>query len=261
VELPPDAVDPAAVERVARAYGTTAFAVLLAAFFTTLRRTGGVDEAVVGVPVACRNRPGTEGLIGYLVNTVALRVRFTEGMRFHELIARTDEVLAEALTNQELPFADAVDGLARHGGAGENPLFQAMFAWQSTPVDGFDDIEDLDITEQFVHSRTAKVALTWTMRQNAAGLAGEVEYAADRFDQTLGTSLAGRPADAGHRRIGGSRRAGRRVAAACRPTGCRARGGRRRRVRGTFVHESGMLNSRHGLGLGGSEYAGRRNLR
>jgi hypothetical protein len=183
LELPPNAVDPAAVERVARAHGTTVFAVLLAAFFATLRRTSGVDEAVVGVPVACRNRQGAEDLIGYLVNTVALRVRFTTGMRFHELITHTGEALAAALTNQELPFADVVEVLVRRGSAGKNPLFQAMFAFQSTPVDGYDDIEGLDISEQFVHSRTAKVPLTWTMRQNPVGLVGEIEYAADRFDQ------------------------------------------------------------------------------
>ncbi|WP_435603464.1 amino acid adenylation domain-containing protein [Streptomyces sp. bgisy130] len=183
VELPSDAVDPAAVERIARGCGTTAFAVLLAAFFATLRRTTGVDEAVIGVPVACRNRPGTEALIGYLVNTVPLRMGFSAGMRFRELIARTDEALAEALTNQELPFAEVVDQ-ARRGGAGHSPMFQAMFSLQSTPLYDCGDIEGLDITEQFVHSRTAKVALTWTMRQTAAGLTGEVEYAANRFDQT-----------------------------------------------------------------------------
>ncbi|MEU6097811.1 amino acid adenylation domain-containing protein [Streptomyces sp. NPDC047079] len=183
VELPRAAVDPAALQRVAGMCGTTDFAVLLAAFFATLRRTGGVEETVVGVPMACRNRPGTEELIGYLVNTVPLRMRFTEDMSFRELIARTDEALAGALTHQELPFAELVEGLRRSGGAGENPLFQAIFAMQSTPLDGFGDIEGLDIAERFVHSRTAKVALTWTVRQDAAGVAGEIEYAADRFDQ------------------------------------------------------------------------------
>jgi aryl carrier-like protein len=186
LELPPDAVDAGAVECVARACGTTAFAVLLAAFLAMLRRTGGVDDVVVGVPVACRNRPGTENLIGYLVNTVPVRMRFTVGMPFRELIVRTDEALAGALSNQELPFTDVVEGLARRGGAGENPLFQAMFALQSTPLDtggGIDGLDGLEVAEQFVHSRTAKVALTWTMRQTATGLAGEVECAADRFDR------------------------------------------------------------------------------
>lgn len=180
IELAPDAVAPAAVERVARAYGSTAFAVLLAAFFTALRRTSGVDEAVVGVPMACRNRPGTEDMIGYLVNTVPVRVRFTAGMRFGELVEQTDAALAEAVTNQELPLADVV-GAARRGGG--EPLFQAIFALQSTPVDGSGDIPGLDIAEQFVHTGTAKFAVTWTLRLDTTGLAGEVEYAADRFDR------------------------------------------------------------------------------
>ncbi|WP_217145915.1 non-ribosomal peptide synthetase [Streptomyces sp. AC627_RSS907] len=182
LRLPSDAIDPTAVERVARACGTTAFTVLLAAFLATLRRTGGVDEVVVGVPVACRDRQGTEDVIGYLVNTVPLRMRFAEGMRFRELIARTDEALAEALTHQELPLADMVEGLPRRGG-GQRPLFHAMFGMQSTPLDDWGVIEGLDVAEQFVHQRTAKAALTWTVRQHADGLAGEFEYAADRFDR------------------------------------------------------------------------------
>lgn len=182
VTLPHGFADPAVVEEVARECGSTPFTVLLAAFFATLRRTGGgADEAVVGVPVACRTRPGTEDLIGYLVNTVALRMRFTEDMRFHELVARTDEALAEALTHQELPFTDVVEGLDRDGPAEENPLFQAMFVLQSTPLDG-GGIDGLAVTEHLVHSRTAKVALTCTVRQGVDGLTGEVEYAANRFD-------------------------------------------------------------------------------
>jgi amino acid adenylation domain-containing protein len=183
VQLPPAAVDPAALRRVAGTCGTTASAVLLAAFFAALRRTGGVEETVVGVPMACRNRPGTEELIGYLVNTVPVRMRFTQGMSFRGLIARTDEALAGALTHQELPFAEMVGELSRAGGAGENPLFQAIFAMQSTPLDGFGDLEGLEVAERFVHSGTAKVALTWTVREDAAGVASELEYAADRFDQ------------------------------------------------------------------------------
>lgn len=180
--LPPGGVDSAAVGKLASSCGTTVSVVLLAAFFGVLRRTGGVSEAVIGVPAACRNRPGTEELIGYLVNTVVLRMQFTAGMSFRELMARTDEVLAEGLSHQELPYAEVVESLARPRG-GQKPLFQAMFAMQSTPEDGYRDLDGLEISEHFVHSRTAKVPLTLTMRQSSDGLAGEVEYAADRFDE------------------------------------------------------------------------------
>ncbi len=180
--LPPEGLQTAAVERVARECRSTPFAVLLAAFFLTLGRTGAGDDLVVGVPVACRNRPGTENIIGYLMNTVAVRTRLVPTMNFRELVAATDAAIAEALTHQELPFAEAVKEVARTARPGENPIFEAMFAFQSTPLDGLDGIAELEITEYFVHAATAKAPLMWTARQQPAGLVGEVEYAADRFD-------------------------------------------------------------------------------
>ena len=183
IEVPSDAIDPKTVESVARECGTTVAAVLLAAQFTVLRRTTGVAEAAIGVPAACRNRPGTEDLIGYLVNTVALRMRFPEGMRFRDLIARTDEAMVAALTNQDLPFVDVVAGLERRGAPGESPLFQTMFALQTTSVDGIEELDGLSVTDYFVHSGTSKAAVNWTVRQNADSWASDVEFAAGRFDE------------------------------------------------------------------------------
>ena len=174
----------AEVERVARACGSTRFGVLLAGFLGTLHRmTGGADDVVVGVPMAGRAQPGTEDLIGYLVNTVPLRMRFTPGMRFRELVERTDAALAEALSRQDLPFAEMVGGVSQGGDAAENPVFQTMFVFQSTPVDGGGEIDGLEITEQLVHSGTAKVALTCSLRLEAGTLVGEVEYATRQFDR------------------------------------------------------------------------------
>lgn len=174
----------AAVERVARACGSTRFGVLLAGFLAALHRmTGGTDDVVVGVPMAGRVRPGTEDLIGYLVNTVPLRMRFTPGMRFRELVERTDAALAEALSRQDLPFAEMAGGLSRGGDAADNPVFQTMFVFESTPMDGGGEIDGLEIAEQPVHSGTAKVALTCTLRLEGETLVGEGEYAARRFDR------------------------------------------------------------------------------
>ncbi|WP_369174182.1 amino acid adenylation domain-containing protein [Streptomyces sp. R28] len=175
---------PARVEDVARTCGSTPFGVLLAAFFATLHRmTGGADDIVVGVPMAGRGRAGIEDLIGYLVNTVPVRMGFTPGMSFRDLVERTDTALAEALSRQELPFSEMTDGIAQGGDGAENPVFQTMFVLQSTPVDDGGAISGLDITEQLIHSGTAKMALTCTLRLDGEGVTGEVEYATRRFDR------------------------------------------------------------------------------
>ncbi|MFJ2865141.1 amino acid adenylation domain-containing protein [Kitasatospora sp. NPDC087314] len=175
---------PAQVEDVARACGSTPFGVLLAGFFATLHRmTEGADDIVVGVPMAGRGRAGTEELIGYLVNTVPLRMRFTPRMSFRELVERTDTALAEALSRQDLPFSEMAGGISQGADATENPLFQTMFVLQSTPVDDDGAIDGLEITEQLIHSGTAKAALTCTLRLDTGGVTGEVEYAGRRFDR------------------------------------------------------------------------------
>ncbi len=176
-------VGPSEVDQVARACGATPFGLLLAGFLATLHRmSGGIEDIVVGVPMAARGRPGTEDLIGYLVNTVPLRMRFTPGMRFRELVDRTDAVLSDALSQQDLPFAEMLAGVSQGGDAAENPVFEAMFVLQSTPVDGGGGIDGLEITEQLVHSGTAKVALTCSFRLDAEAIVGEVEFASRRFD-------------------------------------------------------------------------------
>ncbi|MCT2582333.1 amino acid adenylation domain-containing protein [Actinophytocola gossypii] len=182
LRVPPSAIDTAAVERVARECRSTPFTVLLASFFLALGRAVGTDEPVVGLPVACRNRPGTENIIGYLMNMVVVRARLDQTMSFRDVVADVDVAMTEALTNQELPFVDVVEASSRSSRAGDNPIFQAMFGFQSTPLDSLDGIAGLTIVEHFVHSRTAKTALSWTARHESTGLVGEIEYAADAFD-------------------------------------------------------------------------------
>lgn len=164
------------VAHLARRHGTTEFCVLLAAFLATLRRTSSGDSVVVGVPSACRTRRETERMVGYLVNTLAVRMEFTEAMRFGELVDRTSKALSEALARQELPFDEVVDALAPERGTTDNPLFQAMFVLQATPADTRARIDGLGIVEETVHSGTAKVDLTCMLRTDGDGLSGELEY-------------------------------------------------------------------------------------
>ena len=65
-----------------RREGATLFMVLLAAFDVLLARYSGQRDVVVGTPIAGRTRPETEGLIGFFVNTLALRVQLDDDAPF-----------------------------------------------------------------------------------------------------------------------------------------------------------------------------------
>ncbi len=72
----------------ARAEGTTLFAVLLAAFNVLLHRHTGAPDIVVGTPVSGRTQPEFERMVGYLVNALPIRTRMSRDQSFQERSCR-----------------------------------------------------------------------------------------------------------------------------------------------------------------------------
>ena len=64
----------ARLEAVGRTHSCTLFQVVLALWSLLLCRHAGQEEVVIGAPYHGRDAAGTEGLIGYFVNMLALRV-------------------------------------------------------------------------------------------------------------------------------------------------------------------------------------------
>lgn len=89
----------------------TLFMTLLAAFQTFLYRYTGQEDIIVGTPIAGRNQVEAEGLIGFFVNTLALRTYLSGNPSFQELLGRVREVALGAYAHQDLPFEKLVEEL------------------------------------------------------------------------------------------------------------------------------------------------------
>ncbi|HYG64804.1 MAG TPA: amino acid adenylation domain-containing protein, partial [Thermoanaerobaculia bacterium] len=125
LELPAELGE--AVARLARSRGVTLFMALLGAFQALLARYTGEGVIPVGSPVAHRDRPEIEPLIGLFVNTLVLTARVDDDPSVAELLARVREASLGAYAHQEIPFERLVEELAPSRDLSRNPLFQVMF--------------------------------------------------------------------------------------------------------------------------------------
>ncbi|MFJ7260471.1 amino acid adenylation domain-containing protein [Streptomyces globosus] len=109
-----------------RREGLSPFAVLLAAFNALIHRYTREEDVIVGAPVANRTRPEFEGVMGFFVNTVALRCRVSGDTSLGDVLRATRDTVLAAHADQEAPFARVVEELAPDRDLGLNPLFQVL---------------------------------------------------------------------------------------------------------------------------------------
>src|SRR5262249_6310792 len=74
------------VGRLGRSARCTPYMVLLGVFELLLARWSGQKDFVVGSPVANRNRPDVEALIGSFMNTLAIRSDLSNATTFNDLL-------------------------------------------------------------------------------------------------------------------------------------------------------------------------------
>jgi amino acid adenylation domain-containing protein len=113
--------------------GVTLYMTLLAGWAVVLSRLSGQREVVIGTPTANRGHVQVEGLIGFFVNTLALRVNLEGPPTGEELLERVKAQVVGAQSNQDIPFEQVVELIQPVRSMAHSPVFQVMFAWQNTP--------------------------------------------------------------------------------------------------------------------------------
>ena len=131
VELVLDEQLTAGLKDLSRRQGTTLYMTLLAGWAILLARLSGQQDVVIGSPVANRGRAEIENLIGFFVNTLALRLDLSGSPSVSELLQQTKAQSLAAQRHQDIPFEQVVELAQPVRSLAHSPLFQVMFAWQN----------------------------------------------------------------------------------------------------------------------------------
>ncbi|QTL38231.1 amino acid adenylation domain-containing protein [Xenorhabdus budapestensis] len=181
----------AALKALSQRHGTTLFMTLLTGWGILLARLSGQPDIVIGTPVANRQHSALEPLIGFFVNTLALRVTVDDNPTVQTLLARVKTHTVAAYAHQDLPFEQLVEALQPPRSLSHSPLFQVMFALDNTPKNHRFDLPGLTLTEVPAARNNAQFDLTLSLNETAAGITGDLEYATDLFERATIERLSG----------------------------------------------------------------------
>ncbi len=163
------------LERLGRESGATLFMTLLAGLSALAHVLTGETDIVIGSPVAGRNEADVEGLIGFFVNVLVLRLRLDGDPTARELLRRARDKALKAYDNQDVPFEKLVEELQPVRDPSRTPVFQVMFVFQNAPMP---DLEraGLSLRPLEVASGTARYDLClygWREADGSIGLRWE----------------------------------------------------------------------------------------
>ena len=187
------------LREVAQRGGASMFMTVLAGFAVLLGRYTGLDDVVVGTPVANRDRAETEDLIGFFVNTLVMRADLSGDPSFTALLGRVRAMALQAYAHQDLPFEQLVDELVTVRDRSRTPLFQVMFNYTAAdprdiPGPGSPAAAGTGAGAE-PHAASAppvKFDLMVSLGDiSGGGLAGEIQYSTALFDAATIERMAG----------------------------------------------------------------------
>jgi len=187
VAVPPELAG--ALRDLSRARRTTLFMTLLAAWQALFHRITGQMDVAVGSPVANRNRPEIEGLIGFFVNMLALRTDCGGDPSFGELLERVRGTALEAYDHADVPFERLIDELGLERDLSRQALVQVMFSLHTPPP--VPALRGLATEPLHLYGAVAKFDLTLGLYDRGDRLDGWIEYSTDLFDRSTVTRLRG----------------------------------------------------------------------
>ncbi len=173
------------LKRLSQAHGVTLFMTLLAAWSAVLSRLAGQDDIVIGTPSANRSHREIEPLIGFFVNTLALRIDLSGEPNTMQLLERVQHRMLAAHAHQDLPFEQVVEIAQPPRKLGHTPLFQVMFSWQNNEIADW-HLPALEGSLAASSYNTVKFDLELNLQEVDDEIVGELRYATALFDpQTI----------------------------------------------------------------------------
>ncbi|MEN3304478.1 MAG: hypothetical protein V7603_680 [Micromonosporaceae bacterium] len=179
--IPGTVVD--ALEKVSASEGASGYMALLAAFAVSLWRGSGRPDLVIGSPVAGRESPETEQLIGVFTNTLPMRVLVRPAESFRQMLRRVRENALDDFAHGEVPFQRLVDAVRPARVPGRLPLVQVILQLDNT---GFAEptFDGVEVSYRQLFAEKSALDLTVSLGRRGTDYIAVWKYRSGTLEQT-----------------------------------------------------------------------------
>ena len=115
------------IKEFGRKFNISVFSITLAAFYLTIKNHTSNNDIIIGIPIANRQYPDVENLIGFFLNSLPIRMTIDEKHSLLDFVRMVHSEIIEAQKNQDLPFEQIVKELKMTKILNKHPIFQIMF--------------------------------------------------------------------------------------------------------------------------------------
>ncbi len=168
----------------AQGEGMTLFIAGAAVFKFLLMRLSGQEKLILGSPIAYRNAPELQDVLGFFINQLVLYSDLTGNPPARQAMRRVRDVALAAYAHQELPFAKLIDTLRPHRDLSRVPFTQIVFLLLKPTQQEHSDLPELEISGYWLDAHRTQFDMTFSLWDDDVGLQGWMEHNTDLFDGT-----------------------------------------------------------------------------
>ncbi|HVU95241.1 MAG TPA: amino acid adenylation domain-containing protein [Puia sp.] len=151
--------------------------------------TGCTDHTLLS-PLSLRDRPGLENQVGLYLNTLPLRLSFTDSDTFTDLLKKATTTLLEAFDHKAYPFESIVAGIQRQQQSTAPITFPIMVVWHE-PIHPESPSGQLAAEPMTIPDRYSKFDLTFHFLPDGDDLLLRLIYATGLYDEPTISRLIG----------------------------------------------------------------------
>ncbi|ROO60684.1 amino acid adenylation domain-containing protein/natural product biosynthesis luciferase-like monooxygenase protein [Micromonospora sp. Llam0] len=168
------------LSRLSGAHRATLFMTVLAGYAATLRRFTRSDQLVVGTPVSVRPS-GAEAVVGFFLNTVALRLDLSGDPTFAHLLKQVRDTALDAYDHADVPFDAVVGAVSPDRDTSRTPVFQTIVEFDNGGDPLPLDLPGVTARTLAHRSERAVTDLALYVTNHADGIDCRLEYGTDLF--------------------------------------------------------------------------------